>query len=346
MDKSIVKISLLIMILFLFSCSTISTEQIASENAGIIVEDKVIYIPLNNNEKDVSHNTSTQDIIITQQSEDKANTQESKENDLDENKQNNDVKINSLMTSTVSDKSIQDYPPSKQEDSQSTEKNYSNSLETDITTILSSLDSDLSLLKNKILTSFDWKSIAIASFLPNGNIYYGSQAITDEKIPNGNGIVYFSEGSIYIGDFQNSKRQGSGIMIWSNGQKYIGEWNYDTFNGNGLLFLSEKDIWTGIFSNGSFIKGKNQITQDGNVYIFEYEEGKKTNRIMIKYEEGNTYVGTYFSSELTGKGIMNYSNGDSYVGEFDTGKKDGYGIYTFSNGQELEGSWENDVFIK
>ena len=39
------------------------------------------------------------------------------------------------------------------------------------------------------------------------------------------------DGSVYIGDFENSKKHGKGKLIYANGSVDEGTWEYDTFKG-------------------------------------------------------------------------------------------------------------------
>ena len=41
---------------------------------------------------------------------------------------------------------------------------------------------------------------------------------------NGQGTLTYSNGSKYVGEWEDSNRDGLGALTYSNGNKYVGEW--------------------------------------------------------------------------------------------------------------------------
>ena len=69
-------------------------------------------------------------------------------------------------------------------------------------------------------------------FGPNEQGYYlGPSVIRDEKgIPHGkDGLIKYSSGHLYVGDFNKGKREGTGSFIVKDGPTYEGEWKEDKF---------------------------------------------------------------------------------------------------------------------
>jgi hypothetical protein len=69
-------------------------------------------------------------------------------------------------------------------------------------------------------------------FGPNEEGFYrGPSVIRGEKgIPHGkDGVILYSTGHIYQGDFNKGKREGTGRFIVNDGPKYEGEWKDDKF---------------------------------------------------------------------------------------------------------------------
>ena len=69
-------------------------------------------------------------------------------------------------------------------------------------------------------------------FGPNKEGFYrGPSLIRGEKgIPHGkDGVILYSTGHIYQGDFNKGKREGTGRFIVNDGPKYEGEWKDDKF---------------------------------------------------------------------------------------------------------------------
>jgi len=69
-------------------------------------------------------------------------------------------------------------------------------------------------------------------FGPNEQGYYlGPSVIRGEKgIPHGkDGLIKYSSGHLYVGDFNKGKREGTGSFIVKDGPTYEGEWKDDKF---------------------------------------------------------------------------------------------------------------------
>ena len=41
---------------------------------------------------------------------------------------------------------------------------------------------------------------------------------------HGKGVMIWSDGRVYEGDFQDDKRHGHGVYTWKDGRKYVGGW--------------------------------------------------------------------------------------------------------------------------
>jgi len=70
------------------------------------------------------------------------------------------------------------------------------------------------------------------NFGPNESDFYkGPSVIRGEKgIPHGkDGVIIYSSGHIYQGDFNKGKREGTGRFIVKDGPTYEGEWKEDKF---------------------------------------------------------------------------------------------------------------------
>lgn len=197
-----------------------------------------------------------------------------------------------------------------------------------------------------ILSGFDWNSITHASLLTNGNTYLGEELEHDGEIPDGDGIVMFADGRIFIGEFSDSSRQGLGLMSWPSGAAYFGEWKNDRINGTGILYISADEIWAGDFIDDDLEDGINMLSVDGNTYFFEYDKGARTGQILIEFDNGAIYLGAFMNRSLHGTGMMLYPNGDIYYGRFLNNRRNGYGTYEFSTGESLEGTWARDKFKK
>lgn len=58
--------------------------------------------------------------------------------------------------------------------------------------------------------------------------------------------VKLPNGSKYAGEWsREKKRQGKGIQEWTDGTRYVGLWDNDAANGVGRLFHADGDTYSG-----------------------------------------------------------------------------------------------------
>ena len=208
---------------------------------------------------------------------------------------------------------------------------------------------------------------------------------------------------LYTGQIFSGRRDGNGVMRYSNGNKYDGEWYWSMRHGYGIETLVNDQIWKkreGRWENGEFKSGTIHY-KNGDVYkgtidhtgkkpedgILTYANGEKdafiiTGQIYVgtsgkciqnstKYKLLNTetpginksnlngYKGEFISKPIKtngrfvtgtliihnhqhGQGIMTYANGAKYEGEWKNGEKNGKGVMTYANGDKYEGEWKKN----
>lgn len=71
-------------------------------------------------------------------------------------------------------------------------------------------------------------------------VYKGE--INDNFLPDGKGILYFENGDIYYGEFNNGIREGKGKYIYKDLDIYVGDWENDKKEGHGF-FINVKNKW-------------------------------------------------------------------------------------------------------
>jgi len=131
----------------------------------------------------------------------------------------------------------------------------------------------------------------------------------------------YEDGSTYIGQVINGKRQGEGCWKYETGM-YTGQWNEDLQHGQGKLVWSDGRIYEGQFMKGRFA--------GYGCMVWTGEEGQ------IKYE------GEYKEGLKHGSGKLTWPNGRNYDGEWKRGKRHGRGAYTNSQMQKRVGYWVAD----
>ena len=67
-------------------------------------------------------------------------------------------------------------------------------------------------------------------------------------------------------------------------------------------------------------------TADGDKYVGEFKDGKRSGQGTYTFASGEKYVGEYKDDKRNGRGTLTFGNGDKYVGAFKDGKPNGQGI--------------------
>lgn len=118
-----------------------------------------------------------------------------------------------------------------------------------------------------------------------------------------------SDGSIYIGKWENGLQHGKGKLIHLNGTSYDGDWVEGKKDGDGIAKFPE----------GHKCKEYNGKWKDGN-----YGSSGK-----FSFADGGVYDGGLLNGKFDGDGTYFYSDGTQFTGKWKEGKKHGEGTYTY-----------------
>lgn len=118
----------------------------------------------------------------------------------------------------------------------------------------------------------------------------------------------------------------SGSFKYSNGDIYIGEFNYGKPDGNGKITYANGDIYIGFFLDGQKHGFGDYTWADGNKYIGIFFQGALDGRGVYYFYANNKvnpdkYVGEFRNNSFNGEGIYTFSNGKEVSGRFKGGKK-------------------------
>ena len=111
---------------------------------------------------------------------------------------------------------------------------------------------------------------------------------------NGYGEMIWNKSQIYIGFFENNKRNGFGIIIWRDREKgYIGFWkdNYQNGFGKFISNIKNKEEIYGLWSSG--IKEKN-LNKDEFYYLIE-NSGNEINKFKEFFKYGYKALDMFIS---------------------------------------------------
>ncbi len=178
-------------------------------------------------------------------------------------------------------------------------------------------------------------------------------------VKDGNGIIIFTNGDKYEGEFQNDllhgfgeysyksghfftgyfkkgRKNGNGTYININGSQYIGEFKYDLMHGKGKLIFSEIESYEGDFRFNNIEGIGKYYYKNGSIYEGEFKNWRKEGNGKISYTDGRSYKGEFKNNKFNGLGIFKYSDGKIYEGNFLDGIPNGTGVLTQIDGEEFD----------
>eukprot|EP00929_Paragymnodinium_shiwhaense_P110276 TRINITY_DN7714_c0_g1_i1.p1 TRINITY_DN7714_c0_g1~~TRINITY_DN7714_c0_g1_i1.p1 ORF type:complete len:250 (+),score=60.97 TRINITY_DN7714_c0_g1_i1:88-837(+) len=131
----------------------------------------------------------------------------------------------------------------------------------------------------------------------------------------------YEDGSTYIGQVKNGKRDGQGVWT-SPSEQYSGQWCRDQRDGQGRQAWSDGRLYEGQFSDGKF-HGHGRM------------EWHTPNGLMV-------YEGQYVQDVKHGRGIYRWPDGRCYDGDWVQGKRSGEATYSNLMGEVKRGIWKDD----
>ncbi len=173
---------------------------------------------------------------------------------------------------------------------------------------------------------------------------------TYNSLPNGQGILTFTDGSKYEGQFKDGDLHGHGIIKHKSGEKYVGEFKNNKFHGKGTYYYLNGDVHIGEYKYdeangyGTLILGNGNW--EGDKYEGYFLNGQYNGKGTYFYANGAKYFGNFLNNSPNGIGTLIHGEGkykgDRYVGEFSKWLYNGNGIYFFSNGNINGGIYKDN----
>ena len=164
------------------------------------------------------------------------------------------------------------------------------------------------------------------------------------------GTYTYYDGSKYVGEYRDGKRNGQGIEyaangtisrsgLWANGalsQAYaIDTSRFPSQSSLPPCPTNKKAIWTNCAGRFDW--------WDGEHYIGEFRDNKRNGFGTNQYVGGRAYRGMWVNDKQQGKGTEFMPDGSVYVGEFFNNKRAGQGVLTIPSGEKYEGQFLSGV---
>lgn len=186
--------------------------------------------------------------------------------------------------------------------------------------------------------------------------------------PHGKGIMRFSDGSVYEGQWEHGNYSGTGKYT-SNNEEYAGSWVNGIRSGHGKLITNDGlNIYDGWFVNGQRSgAGTVKLVQTGISYTGQWKKDKQSGKGTWRWPDGSwwestwggpygktasgsgrtrrlfpsgaLYEGETTDNDMTGTGKLTFLNGEVYRGKVRNSKKHGQGSLKTLDGMLYEGKW-------
>lgn len=94
--------------------------------------------------------------------------------------------------------------------------------------------------------------------------------------------MYYHNGDLYIGDWDNDCKHGNGKYFNTQGEKYIGTWRNDMRHGRGKHTMQDGSYYHGhYYQNNRHGQGEYYSSRHGVLYNERYEHGQLQERVKV-----------------------------------------------------------------
>jgi hypothetical protein len=150
----------------------------------------------------------------------------------------------------------------------------------------------------------------------------------------------FDDGSTYVGQMVDGKRDGLGVAVLRAGERQAGEWKGDRLEGLGMLRAGDgrgyEGEWRGGLPNGA---GVFRLGSEER-YFGEVKDGQPQGagvRIVGDGRDTTTRAGFWQNGTLEGPAVETTTSGWRYEGGFRGGKRHGPGLLIAPDGMRFHG---------
>jgi serine/threonine protein kinase len=156
------------------------------------------------------------------------------------------------------------------------------------------------------------------------------------------------DGSTYVGQVVDGKREGLGVLEFKDGDREAGEWKDNVLNGLGIEHLSDGPRYEGQWRNGLptglGVREKPGVERAEGNFASGRLEGLGTRRVLT--EPSATQTGEFKADALDGLGVETLANGERYEGSFRAGKRHGFGQLIGPDERARASRWEDGKLVE
>lgn len=173
----------------------------------------------------------------------------------------------------------------------------------------------------------------------DGSIYVGEW---EKGEMTGQGVYTWSDGGEYKGTFKNGLRHGKGVHSWANRDRYSGEWEKGEATGSGVYTWPDGSKYVGTVKKGLQHGQGTFSTEHGFELIGSWKNGVVNGTATAKWPSGEWYSGNWRAGKQDGDGVLIIPRKGKYSGSWRQGKRHGKGEHTWTDGTTYSGDWQND----
>ena len=128
--------------------------------------------------------------------------------------------------------------------------------------------------------------------------YYGE--INNKNQPHGMGVKFYSDGSIYVGEWHEGKHHTMKRSIWQrpDGSQYEGSWVNGYKHGVGVQIFPDGSRYSGEYAKGYEHGQGKKIHIDNSVHVGRFRFGKKDGPGILTTPEGSIEKRVFKESEV------------------------------------------------
>jgi hypothetical protein len=156
------------------------------------------------------------------------------------------------------------------------------------------------------------------------------------------------DGSSYVGQVAESKRQGLGVLELKDGDRQSGEWKDNVLNGLGIERLSDGPRYEGQWRNGVpaglGVREKPGVERAEGNFFGGRLEGLGMRRVLS--EPTSIQTGEFRSDALEGPGVETLAKGERYEGGFRAGKRHGFGQVIGPDERPRATRWDDGKLVE
>lgn len=162
-------------------------------------------------------------------------------------------------------------------------------------------------------------------------------------VKNGYGILYYQNGDVFEGNWNNNEFTGYGRYTNSKGIVIEGLFEAFKLNTYGEMWMDDNFYYIGAFIDG-VRQGKGKEYSKVSDYEGDFYQNKKHGVGKIQYKNvAESYIGEFNKDEITGRGTYTWANKDQFNGDFINGKMHGKGEYLWPEGGRYVGEYKNNI---